>query len=67
MNEIDVDEIDAALCDIVEFLDELGTSRSQQHVVIRERLAVAQDIVDAVYDADSIENVIAESRFATKH
>lgn len=67
MNEIDVDEIDAALCSIVELLDEIGISRTQQHLVVRERISVAQDAVDAVYDEGGIEWLMLESSTATKH
>lgn len=51
----DLDDVDQALVGLTEYLDDLGVSRSQQRIVLRERQAVAMAIVDETYGEDAMD------------
>lgn len=44
---LDLDEVDVALCTVLELIEGYGVARGHAAAVIQERVAIACDILDA--------------------
>lgn len=47
---MDLDEVDLAILDLYELADEAGVSITQARIMLRERVDIAAEIIDALTD-----------------
>lgn len=50
LEERDIDDVDVMLTNLTQYLDDIGISRAQQRLVVRERQQIAFEIVDECMD-----------------